>query len=286
MKTILIATDLSENAEQAAHYGYALASQVKADVVLCNAMIFPAEIPQAGFVVWPSEEYNELMESSGLALDALKQRLVTTPANGSHVPHIKCVNEAGVVADTIEKITEQHGAFLVVAGTHAHNGIAEFIMGDHTKNLIDGVTRPLLIVPPTSVVKPVKRVALALDLTDPRQELATVLRVLPIVKALDAELLLAHISLEKDHNLELHNHWEQALKSLAAKAGYSNTDTLLIKDDNVEAGLNWLCKYGNIQMLAMAHHAQGFFTSIFKGSHTKKMADRACVPLLVLPLHQ
>ena len=64
MKKILIATDFSANAAHAAKYGYAIASQIKADVVLCNAFIVPAEVPQAGMLVWPQLEYDELVESS------------------------------------------------------------------------------------------------------------------------------------------------------------------------------------------------------------------------------
>ncbi len=64
MKTVLISTDFSNIATHAAEYGYNLAKQIKADVILCNAVIVPAEIPQAGVVVWPMEEYSVLMEES------------------------------------------------------------------------------------------------------------------------------------------------------------------------------------------------------------------------------
>jgi len=38
MKTILLATDFSESSKDAARYGYALACQIKANVLLANAM--------------------------------------------------------------------------------------------------------------------------------------------------------------------------------------------------------------------------------------------------------
>jgi hypothetical protein len=43
MKTILFPTDFSENAKHAIRYGYYLSRQIKADIVLCNAVIIPAE---------------------------------------------------------------------------------------------------------------------------------------------------------------------------------------------------------------------------------------------------
>jgi hypothetical protein len=49
MKTLLIPTDFSANSKHAASYGYNLAKLIKANVGLCNSVIVPAEIPQAGF---------------------------------------------------------------------------------------------------------------------------------------------------------------------------------------------------------------------------------------------
>ena len=46
MKKILIATDFSANAKHAAEYGYTIASQVKAGIILCNTFIVPAEMPR------------------------------------------------------------------------------------------------------------------------------------------------------------------------------------------------------------------------------------------------
>ena len=72
MKTLLIPTDFSANAKHAVEYGYNLAKQIKANVMLCNAVIVPAEMPQAGFVIWPMEEYDVLMDDSADELKKLK----------------------------------------------------------------------------------------------------------------------------------------------------------------------------------------------------------------------
>ena len=66
MKDVLIATDFSENARHAARYGYKLAKQLKVNVVLCNAFVVPAEILQAGAIVWPQYEYDDLIKTIGI----------------------------------------------------------------------------------------------------------------------------------------------------------------------------------------------------------------------------
>ncbi|WP_162847113.1 universal stress protein [Mucilaginibacter gracilis] len=283
MKTLLIATDFSENAKLTAMYGYELACQLKADVILCNAITIPAEIPQTGFVSWPDNEYEAMMQSSSNELDQLRKLLqASTGSNGSFQPRIRCVNAAGIVGDVVSHAAAESRASLVIAGTHSSTGVAEFVIGNHTRNLIDTTSEPLLIVPPAATFKPVKRIALALDFDDLNQDLATLLRTIAIAKLLDAEILLTHIDTRKQPSLAKQEYLNQTLAGLAKKTGYAQIKTLLIEDKDVEAGLNWLCEHGNIQMLAMAHHAQGFFLSLFKGSHTKKMSDRLCLPMLVL----
>jgi hypothetical protein len=53
MKKFLFPIDFSDNAKHALYYGYSLAKQVKANVIICNVIIEPAQIPQAGLVTWP-----------------------------------------------------------------------------------------------------------------------------------------------------------------------------------------------------------------------------------------
>ncbi len=62
MKTLILATDFSESSKDAARYGYALACFIKAKVVIVNAIIIAAEIPQSGFVTWPDEEFDGLLK--------------------------------------------------------------------------------------------------------------------------------------------------------------------------------------------------------------------------------
>src|ERR1700712_844427 len=157
MKTLLIATNFSEHSNQIALYGYKLACQLKTDVLLCNAMTIPAEIPQSGFVGWPNEGYEAMMQSSAEQLDILRKALQASAGESSIQPRIRCMNEAGIVSDVVSHAVEQYNVSLIIAGTHSSNGLTEFIMGDHTRNLIDQTEDPLLIIPPETTFKTIKR---------------------------------------------------------------------------------------------------------------------------------
>src|ERR1035437_1073463 len=53
MKTILVPTDFSSPAENAARYALYLAKRIKASIKLCNVFKVPAEAPMAAQVAWP-----------------------------------------------------------------------------------------------------------------------------------------------------------------------------------------------------------------------------------------
>ncbi len=193
MKKILIATDFSTNAARAAKYGYAIASQVKADVVLCNAFIVPAEVPQAGILVWPQLEYDELLESSASELKQLQKELRKNPSDSSFRPEIICRSEFGGVVDVIKEITGKTDVELIVMGTHGAGKLDTLLIGNHSRRMINNAKGPILLVPASAALKPIKKVAFATDLKDPEKDLKAIYDLIPFLKQLNPKLLLTHI---------------------------------------------------------------------------------------------
>lgn len=283
MKKIIIATDFSANAKRAAEYGYAIASQIKTDVVLCNAFIVPAEVPQAGTLVWPQFEYDELLESCNAELKQLKEYLENNVAAGDFKPGITCTSEVGAVTDVIAGLTTKTDAELTVMGTHGASRFDTIMIGNHTRRMVNNAKGPLLLVPSSAVVKPVKKVAFATDLNDPEKDVAAIFELIPLLKKLNAELLLTHIYNGDDPTFKFRQHIQQLLVELSNKADYPNIFYRIVNSNKAEKGLEWLCDHGHVDVLAMVHRKHDFFENILIGSHTQKMADHINIPLLVLP---
>src|SRR5579872_6405999 len=144
MKTLLISTDFSKTATHAAMYGYNLAKQIKANVILSNAVIVPAEIPQAGVVVWPMEEYNVLMEDSDRELKSLRKKLESKNSSEGFNPQVKIINETGRLTDIVNVIVKEHDVDMVIMGTHAEDGLSTLILGNHIRQMVDSAVKPLL----------------------------------------------------------------------------------------------------------------------------------------------
>lgn len=283
MKTLLIATDFSAGATHAADYGYHLAQQIKADVMLCNAVLIPSDIPQAGIMAWPIDNYDSYLDSSSNQLEILKDQLEISTEQSAFKPAISCIAQAGYINDLVLDIIVKNDIAFVVMGTHGSSGLSTFLMGNHSRSMIDHVTRPLLLVPPNVSMKPISKIVFAADFKNAKDDLISFYALILLAKALNAEIILAHIYHEK-LNSPADNEWvKQSLTNLALNSHYTNISFKYIQNDTTDHGLQLLCEQEKADMLAMIHQPHNFIDSMLNGSHTQHMANHASIPLLVFP---
>jgi len=283
MKTFMIPTDFSANATHAAEYGYNLAKQIKANIILCNAVIVPAELPQAGLVVWPSDEYDMLMDESSSELRMLKSRLEANETSGVIKPAIALISKAGMVSDVVNGIAQTQQIDLKIIGPHTNNGLSGFVLGNHARKIIDNALVPIMLVPKEAQLKPIKNIAFATDFTNPAEDLEYIYKLIEFARPIGAEILLTHVYNENTENSDFLNRVNQLVLQLSNKANYPHVYYRLIKNKQTEKGLAWLCENGNIDILAMVHRKHNFLSFLVSGSHTHKMADNISIPLLVFP---
>ena len=280
MKTLLLSTDFSTTGDHAVKYGYHLAQSIKANVILCHAFRIPAEVPQAGIIVWPMDSYEELSHENEEMLNRLGTTLRRSHKVGDFMPHIKLLNNTGTLRDVIQNVDNSEKADMIVTGTH-YSGFNSLLMGNHNKELINYLSKPLLLVPPGAKLKSPKKIAFASDFKHPDQDMKLILSLMPLIKILDAELYITHIQPTGQHTE--HQLWlSQFLTDIAKQAIYSNVFSKIISDDDLVSALKRLCNGREMDLLVMVHGRHGFFESLFKGSYTKKTAKNTKVPLLAL----
>jgi len=283
MKTILFPTDFSENAKHAIRYGYYLSRQIKADIVLCNAVIIPAEAPQAGLVVWPMEESDTLLKDSTAELVKLKSFIEKSRNKSGFQPAIRFTNQSGILTDVVNQIIAHEKIDLVIIGTHGSSGLTTLLLGNHSRSMIDGVNSPLLLIPPAAKLSPVKKIAFATDFKNPEEDIKSIAALADLAKPLNAEILLTHIYENADKSPEFEQWIKQFVRELPAKIDFSKIKYTMYKSNGAQSGLEWLCDNGDIDILAMMHRSHTFIDSLFRGSQTQKIAGQIPIPLLVFP---
>jgi len=283
MKNVLIATDFSGNARHAALYGYKLAQQLRANIILCNAFLVPSEMPEAGMVTWPMYEYDEIADDNATMLRKLKTELEESVESEIFKPFVHCKSEVGPFISVITDLVASENICLTVMGTHGNNGLSEFVLGNHSRRMINDTTVPLLLVPGRAKAGSIKKIAFATDFKQPQKDLESIYDLIRLIRPLNAELLITHIQDDKEADPDLKKQIDEFMTELSNKADYPAIYYRVVKDHKIENGLDWVYEHGHVDVLAMVHRRHNFFERLVPGSFTQKIARQITIPLLVIP---
>ncbi|WP_316752497.1 universal stress protein [Pedobacter gandavensis] len=285
MKTILIPTDFSPNADHAAFYALELGKKMKASLKLCNAVMIPAAASMSAQVAWPLMDLGTLSADANRELkklaEKLKKHIQESGASEEEYPPMEVSAEVGTVPEVISMLAEKEKINLVVMGTSGVGGLNRFFLGSTSRDLIDEASMPVLLIPPGTDFKPLKRIAFATDFS--AGDIALIHALSYLARAFNAEILLVHVSPD-DFDPEIDQKKVDAfLNEVTCKLNYHKVYFRHVKEMGVDEGLNWLTDHVAIDMLAMVHRRHSFIKRLFDGSHTQKMAVHVKLPLLVFP---
>lgn len=283
MKKILVPTDFSPPAENAAVYALNLAKSISANILLCNAIRIPASAPLAAQVTLPLVDYNSLKEEVTLNLDELSQKLKMDDVGASLpvYPTIQYKSQAGSVNTVVKHIFEQEKACLVIMGLSGEGAISSFFLGSNSRDLIDRANFPIILVPAKSKFNGIRKIAFATDLNESDIEVIHCLA--GFAAHFNAEILLAHVSENRAEDAAHQRKLTAFLSDVTCKINYPRIYYRHINQRDVDQGLDWLAVHGLIDILVMVHRHNNLIGDLFHRSHTQKVARHIDIPLLVYP---
>ena len=280
MKNLLVLTDFSKPAKHAAAYAYSLAKQIQANMILCNVVIVPAEVPQAGLIVWPLEESDVLLKESEVELKKLKMQLEKMGDNQIPNVEVSLRSDPGNLLDVVRDISAQTKIDFVIMATHGA-GFSGLLMGNHSRSLIDDIGAPLFVIPAMAKIAPIRKIAFATDFEDPDNEMRFIRELIVLASLLKAELFITHVYKENEASPEFYKSVQQIMLNISCENDYPKIYYKAIKNVNKKQGLDWLMIHGDMDLLVMVHHSQGFLDRMIRGSLTQKLAGGLTIPLLV-----
>lgn len=286
MKKILIPTDFSTSAKNAANYAMHLAKQMRANVKLCNAVMVPLDVPLAAHVAAPIVSFETLEYEVEQELKRwagkLKSRDELETAPDTFHPLIEYAVGVGSVPDVITNFAANREVNLTVMGMSGAGGLSKFLLGSSSRAMVEASERPLLLVPDESRFMGLRKIAFATDLS--KTDIAVIHTLAGFARTFNAEILIVHIS-EKASDNEFNNQHkiDAFLNEVTNKVNYHKIYYQHLLDTAIGDGLDWLADYGQIQMLVMVHRKHSVLHKLFKGSYTQKLKKRITIPLLVFP---
>lgn len=284
MKTILVPTDFSATANNAASYAANFAKNIRAGITLCHAIKVPSEAPMAAQVAWPLEDYTSLKAETDRELRSLSASLYREAGieqTSSGHEFINTRSATGEVMDMIRNTVEERKCVMVVMGMSGAGALNRFFLGSNTRDVINKATFPVLLIPAGGGFHPITKIAFATDLDS--GDIQLIYSAASLANYFNAELLIAHITDEQFEETDDKQKADDFLKDVTCKANYPKIYYRHIKSKDVMHGLDWLCQHTAIDMLVMVHRRANPIERLLGISYTQKLSHHIHIPLLVLP---
>ncbi|MDP3555982.1 MAG: universal stress protein [Bacteroidota bacterium] len=272
MKTILVPTDFSKNADNALEYAIEIAKKEKANILLLHAFhityIYP-DVP----IQYASEEIHEAEEAANKKLKKLCSKVIS---DGEITCESIC--KQGMVVHTILEITKKKKVDLIVMGTKGASGIKEFLFGSNTARVIEKSKRPVIAVPEKAAFSPIKNITYASDYES--NDIKSLTKLVDIARLFGAKITVLHVYYKKFSSDEEDKYMNRFKNKVKSKIQYTKIGYKIIYGNSVFEALEKHVQNDSPDLLSMSTHERGILDKIFGASLTKAMAYHSKVPLM------
>jgi nucleotide-binding universal stress UspA family protein len=278
MKTILVFTDFSINADYVAQYALRFAQNIGVNILLCNIFQVPAGEETTHRDRWSmlACEENSINDLSAQVARLESLLDAEVPADGFR-PEISQYSQQGGLSNTLNELAEVKDILMAAISVHSADKISEFFAKDHAWDIVDNACFPVLIIPYQARFKPFRQIAFATatNYTD----IDILESISGLARYSNAEILVANIAGgQKDENMV-----RRFFNQIPGKINYQGISYNNIAGSDTAGGLKHFCAHMDIDLLVLVHQKQNLFEKLFGGSITRQMTDRPCNPLLIFP---
>ena len=171
MKTILVLTDFSINADYMAQYALALAQKIEAKLLVCNIYEAPNDQDRAEHNDHPfATDEEDSMRDLGAVVAHLKTRLDMQKESKSYRPEIEQCSVEGPVGGQLLDILLRHKVIFAMVSAHCRGNYVDFLRIDNTWAIIDNANFPVLVIPYQVRFKPYHEIGFANSILEASEE--------------------------------------------------------------------------------------------------------------------
>ena len=195
MKKIIVATDFSESATNAAYYATDMAMALQASLVLLHSYELPALYTEVPVL----ENIQVLKQDAVDALERLKKELL---GRSNNQVAIETEVQEGAFFAVLKAACETVAPYAVVMGSQGTTAAERFFFGGHTVHAVKHLHWPLVTVPKGASFTTIQRIGLALDF-DKTLETTPVVQIKKWISDFHAELHILNAGNEKTYNADI-----------------------------------------------------------------------------------
>ncbi len=271
MKTIIAYTDFTASATNAVQYAAALATALKARLVLFHHFTYP--VPATDFPeVYPTIFMEDMVGDFERKLQQVKEELAL-----SYPVEMDCVVRSLSMPEDLEEVFAEQSANLVVMGMEGHNAVLNALFGNVTSMAIRRGSLPLLVVPQGVVFHPLQKILFPCDdQTIPGAGTLEPLRDLALAFDAHIEVLtLLKTPAPDGDTLPAKSDLDSLLDGIRHDYAYRN-------ETAVDKGILYEAADSAADLVAMIPHHHSFWSALLNQSETQRVAANIMLPLLVL----
>lgn len=272
MKTILVPTDFSKNAENALLYAVNLAKRMQAKIILMHS--FHIDYLN-GYV--PINIIEKELEEARAKSNAQLKTLYNKVSHHSKLP-IECISSQNLVVDAILTIVEEKNIDLVVMGTQGANGkLGRQIFGTNSSKVVEKAKCPVLTIPVSTKHNDIKTIVYATEYLD--SDIPCLQNIADMAKLFEAKIQVIHVSLFVDERAKkLMKEFELKMRKNVI---YENISFKILVGNDAEQRMEGYMEEEVVDMLVVSAHHRNVMDKLFGKSITKELSFYLNTPLLV-----
>ena len=273
MKTIVAATNFSEDSFNAVKYAADMACVTGTDLLMVHICPYPVVVTEAPAAFYGIEE---LVANAEQEMRLLKEKIAAR--SGDRIKITTLVKEGDII-EGIDEACASVNTYVVVIGRSDKSEFQRFLLGSKTVSATRQLSWPLVTVPAGVHFGGIRNIGVACDFrhvieTLPANEIKS------IIKEYGAKLHVLHVSHEtadafSSRTIEESGWFQDLLGELHPQYHFIN-------GDDTEAGIIDFADKNELDMLIVIPKKHDLVGKVFKHSHSRQLVLHAHVPIMAI----
>ena len=281
-KSILVLTDLTDNATHAAEAAVILATQIGCNVMLlyCNNTISAISYYSNISVADESLTSYEHAKNKLKTLSDLLKQIATEKLRDHAQPVIKSLIREGELLSNIQKVLSESRVELIAMGAKSGTPTDHFLFGSDTKIVVDHSTLPVLIVPPAIKLNAFIHLTFASNLME--QDINALSYLSSLRQKLSAKLEILHIKSYGEPTRSPYSSAKKYIEEICAK----KPDLIYYKQvygKKIPSRISSYCRESNTDLLVLSHQHHSYLFRTFRDGVVDQFLSQHRLPLLIIP---
>jgi nucleotide-binding universal stress UspA family protein len=270
MTPVIVATDFSPIAFNAALYAADMAKSIKSYVVLLNVCPTPIAIPESPVVI---DEVTMMNDAEKFMAEHVRQLIHRTKEQVI----FETVVTSGNFYTELEAACQKWKPYCVVMGCQGSSEAGRLLFGNHVIHAMKHLPWPLIAVPPEARFSTIKKIGLATDFSDvaettPLDELTV------FVKMFNAELHVLNTASRPSHDSGIVIESRRLHKMLEPLGAFFH----FITHKNTDEGILEFAEKNDIDLLIVVPRRHTLLEKLLIKSHTKQLVLQTHIPVMAL----